>query len=276
MAAYEYTELEQRGLEVAQRYSKLPLQDRMNIIAETFGCKTASIKTSPCTGKWRGTSDISLVFDNGVSLGIGNHRTPQAKTVKVQSECVNSTLARYNPEIVAEAKARLVPALLEREARDNAVAAQKGLKPYTFLTVELYDGSEKSASGNLGWYYVTLAVDGKIFGLAETGLYHDIAGGELRESRPNYFVAGALKDSAVDFVYDNVGHSSTSSLYKMPLTGKARANAEKALAERTASGRGEKPSIRALLEDAKKSRPPQERPAHAMGQKAPGRNEGER
>lgn len=276
MAAYEYTELEQRGLEVARRYSKLSLQERMNIIAETFGCKTASIKTSPCTGKWRGASDISLVFDNGVSLAIGNHRTPQAKTVKVQSECVNSTLARYNPEIVAEAKARLVPALLEREARDNAVAAQKGLKTYTFLTVELYDGSEKSASGNLGWYYVTLAVDGKIFGLAETGLYHDIAGGELRESRPNYFVAGALKDSAVDFVYDNVGHSSASSLYKMPLTDKARANAEKVLAGRTASGRGERPSIRALLEDAKKSRPTQERPAPAMGQKAPGRNEGER
>lgn len=103
-----------------------------------------------------------------------------------------------------------------------------------------------------------------------------LRGGELRESRPNYFVAGALKDSAVDFVYDNVGHSSTSSLYKMPLNDKARAHAEKVLAERTASGRGEKPSIRALLEDAKKSRPPQERPAHAMGQKAPGRNEGER
>lgn len=272
MAAYELTELEQRGLAIAQRYSKLPLQDRMNIIAETFGCKTASIKTSPCFGKWRGTSDIFLVLDNGVSLAIGNCRTPQAKTAREQNECVNGTLAHYNPEIVAEAKARLVPALLEREARDNAVAAQKGLKPYTFLTVEMNDGSEKSQSGYLGWYYVTLAVEGKIFGLMETGLYHDIAHGELRESRPNYFVAGALKEKAVDFVYGNVGHSSTSSLYKMPLTDKIRANAEKALAERTA----ERPSIRALLEDTKKGQSQQERPASAMGQKAPGRNEGGR
>ena len=62
------TELEKKGLEIAQRYSKLPLQSRLDIIAQTFGCKTASIKTSPCSGKWRGTSDISIVFDNGVSL----------------------------------------------------------------------------------------------------------------------------------------------------------------------------------------------------------------
>jgi len=235
----DYSELQQKGFEIAKRYEKLPLQDRINIIAETFGCKTASIRTSPCTGKWRGTSDISLDLDNGSSLFIGNCRTPQAKTAKVQNEYVNGTLANYNPEILAEIKTRIVPALLKREADDNAVAAEKGLKPYTFLNVEMNDGSDKESSSHLGWYYATVAVDGKIFALVETGLSHDIARGELSELRPYYFVAGALKENQVDFVFNNVGHSSTSGLYKLHLSDDARSRAEKRLNERICGLNGE-------------------------------------
>ncbi len=272
----ELTALQQRGLEIARPHFKLPLQAKMDIIAETFGCKTASIKTSPCTGKWRGTSDISLVFDNSRSLFLNNYRTPQAKTAKVQNECVNAALVSYNPEILAEVKAKAIPALLERETRDNAVAAQKGLKPYTFLTVELNDGADQSSSGYLGWYYVTLAVEGKIFALLETNLCHDISKGEFSDS-PRYFAAGALKEQDVDFVFSNVGHSSISGLYKLPLGDKARANAEKALAERTNADRGEKPSIHAFLEDTKKRQAAQERPDHTVaGKPHPGRNGGER
>lgn len=272
----EYTELQKKGMETAGQYCKLPLQAKIDVIAETFGCKTGSIKTSPCTGKWRGTSDISLVLDNGCSLFLDNHRTRQAKTVKVQNECVNSALARYNPEIVAQTKARAIPALLMREAKDNAIAEKKGLKPYTFLTVEMNDGSDQASGGYLGWYYVTLAVDGKIFAFLETGLSYDIARGEFSD-RPNYFVAGALKERDVDFVFNNVGHSSVSGSYKLPLSGKARANAEKAFAERTAPGRCEKPSIRTFLNDMKKRRATQEQPGQAIVQKPhPGRNEGER
>jgi len=232
-AAMRPTDLQQKGLEIARRYENRPLQDRINIIAETFGCKTASIRTTPCTGKWRGTSDISLDLDNGASLFIGNHRTPQAKTARVQNECVNGTLANYNPEILAEIKTRTVPALLKREAEDNAIAAQKGLKPYTFLNIEMNDGSDKQSGGYLGWYYATVAVDGKIFALVETGLNYDIARGVLSESRPNYFVAGALKENEADFVFNNVGHSSASGLYKIHLSDKARERAEKTLNEIT-------------------------------------------
>ena len=98
------TELEKKAVEIAKGYEKLPLQDRIDVIARTFGCTTGKIETSPCRGKWRGTSDISIRFDNGASLAIGNYRTPKAKTVKVQSECVNAVLVRYNPEIVQATK----------------------------------------------------------------------------------------------------------------------------------------------------------------------------
>lgn len=155
------TELQEKALEIADRYKDLPLQGKIDIIAQAFGCKTGEIRTSPCTGKWRGTSDMTIRFDNGASLFIGNHLTPKAKTVKVQTECVNRTLVQYNPEIVKATKEAALPALLRREAKDNEIAAQKGLKPYTLLNVEFNDGADEKTGGYIGWYYVTLAVDGK-------------------------------------------------------------------------------------------------------------------
>jgi len=250
----EYSQLQQKGFDIAKRHENLPRSDKIAIIARTFGCKSAVIKTSLCTGKWRGTSDISLVLDNGSSLGIGNYRTPQAKTAKVQNECINNTLARYNPEILAEIKALAIPTLLKREAADNAIAAQKGLKPYTFLNVELNDGSDEKSAGYLGWYYATVAVDGKILALVETGLNYDIARGTFKESRPDYFTAGALKENQVDFVFNNVGHSSTSDLYKLHLNDNVRERAEKRLDERISDLNGEprqRPSALDKLASAK-------------------------
>ena len=156
------TELQKKAAEIAKKYESLPMQDRIGIIAQAFGCTSGKIETSPCSGKWRGTSDVSIHFDNGTSLFIGNHRTPKAKTAKVQNEYVNAALLRYNPEIIAAAKEAALPILRKREARDNEIAAQKGLKPYTLLNVEFYDGTDDKTAGHMGWYYVTLAVDGKI------------------------------------------------------------------------------------------------------------------
>ncbi|WP_298035246.1 LPD25 domain-containing protein [uncultured Dysosmobacter sp.] len=208
------TDLQKKAVEIAKGYENLPLQDRINIIAQTFGCTTGQIETSPCRGKWRGTSDMSIRFDNGTSLFIGNFRTPKAKTVKVRSECINSVLVQYNPEIVQATKEASLDALMKRAEKDNAVAAEKGLKPYTVLNVELYDGTDDQSSGYIGWYYATLAVDGKICTHIETGLHYDIMGGKVSDTpttRP-YYPAGALTDADVDYVFDTVGFSSASGL----------------------------------------------------------------
>ena len=231
------TELQEKALEIADRYKDLPLQAKIDVIAQAFGCKTGEIHTSPCTGKWRGTSDMTIRFDNGASLFIGNHLTPKAKTVKVQTECVNRTLVQYNPEIVKATKEAALPALLRREAKDNEIAAQKGLKPYTLLNVEFNDGADEKTGGYIGWYYVTLAVDGKICTHLETGLSHDIADGKVSDThtRADYFTAGALKEADVDYVFNNVGFSSASGLYALPLREDVLERAEKTLAERTAA-----------------------------------------
>ena len=124
---------------------------------------------------------------------------------------------------------------MEREAKDNTIAAQKGLKPYTLLNVEFNDGADSQSSGYMGWYYVTLAVDGNICSHIETGLNYDIADGKVsaEPTREKYFAAGALKDSEVDYVFNNVGFSSASGLYALPVSDAVLQRAEKTLAERT-------------------------------------------
>ncbi|GHU45705.1 hypothetical protein FACS1894120_1040 [Clostridia bacterium] len=53
----QFTEFEIWAKNLAEtKYAKLPLQDKINVIAQTFGAKTGEIITRPCTGKWRGKS----------------------------------------------------------------------------------------------------------------------------------------------------------------------------------------------------------------------------
>ena len=243
LAAEPLTDLQKKAMEIASGYEKLPLQGKIDVIAQAFGCTTGKIETSPCSGKWRGNSDISIRFDNGLSLGIGNEPTPQAKTKKAQNKYIQSVLVRYNPEIVRLTKETALAVLKKKEAMDNAIAAEKGLKPYTVLTVELHDGAEDIHTGYLGWYYVTLAIDGKIFAHLETGLSYEIAEGKVSEmpTREKYFVAGALKPEGVDFVFNNVGFSSTASLYTLPLGSTVRERAEKELAQRNITPIAEAP-----------------------------------
>ena len=234
-AAPPLTDLQKKAAAIAEKYEALSTQEKIGVIAQAFGGTAGRIETSPCTGKWRGTSDISIRFDNGASLFLGNRLTPKAKTAAVQRELVNDTLLRYNPEIVSATKEAALASLMEREAKDNAIAAQKGLKPYTLLNVEFNDGADGQSSGYMGWYYVTLAVDGNICSHIETGLNYDIADGKVsaEPTREKYFAAGALKDSEVDYVFNNVGFSSASGLYALPVSDAVLQRAEKTLAERT-------------------------------------------
>lgn len=267
-AAEELTTLQKKADEIAKKYESLPLQEKIGIIAQAFGCTSGKIETSPCYGDWRGTSDIFIRFDNGGTLSIGNCKTPRAKTVKAQNEFVNTTLKRYNPEIVAIAKETALAALRKREAKDNAIAAEKGLKPYTLLNVELNSGADSRNGGYIGWYYVTLAVDGKVRVHLESGLSYEIASGEVSEtpSRRKYFVAGALKESDVDYVFDNVGFSSTSGLYSLPISKDVLERAEKTLADRMESAHPamQEPPVTKTAPDSNKTRDPLA-PAYKVG-----------
>ena len=175
--------MQEKALEIADRYKDLPLQGKIDIIAQGVWLQD---RRNPHVPLYRQMARHQRHDDPFLTtarpLFIGNHLTPKAKTVKVQTECVNRTLVQYNPEIVKATKEAALPALLRREAKDNEIAAQKGLKPYTLLNVEFNDGADEKTGGYIGWYYVTLAVDGKICTHLETGLSHDIADGKVSDT----------------------------------------------------------------------------------------------
>lgn len=200
-----------------QKYCGLSMQEKICIIAQVFNCKAGEIRTSPCHGKWRGTSDISIRFDNGNELFIGNCQTKKAKTKAAQSELVDRTLGLYNPERIQENKALAFSVLKVRGQKDNAVAAEKGLQPYTLLDIGFNDGNTPGCSIYLGWYYAVLKIGETLRIHLETGLRYDIM--DRRTSpefdRDVYYTAGGLQDDEVDYVFNNVGFSSKSGLYTL-------------------------------------------------------------
>ena len=220
----------------AEKYKALPFNEKISVLATTFGCRSGTIKTSPCTGDWRGTSDVSLVFDNGNSYFLGNGLTPKVKTKNRQNEMLNTALELYNPETIELSKETALAALKQREVLDNMAGAKMGLKPYTVLNVEMRDASvpvHDIGSDHVGWYFVTLAIDGKIRAHLETNLSYGVKSGTTSTvpEREKYFPAGALHENDVDYLFNGVGFSSSSSLYTLQLTEKERMRAEKTLKE---------------------------------------------
>lgn len=72
----------------------------------------------------------------------------------------------------------------------------------------------------LGWFYIPIKLsNGETVNFLESGLNANIR--HLIEDeddkvhmRRHYFVAGGLEDKEVNFIFDSVGHSSTSRMYK--------------------------------------------------------------
>ena len=55
------TELQEKALEIADRYKDLPLQAKIDVIAQAFGCKTGEIHTSPCNVGFSSASTLYTV-----------------------------------------------------------------------------------------------------------------------------------------------------------------------------------------------------------------------
>ena len=225
------TTMEQRAKEIFEKYKNLSLQGKVAVLARTFGKKSGTIQSTPCFGKWRGSSDVVIRFDDGTSLFVGITLTPKAKTVSWRTEYIDGLLTQYNPEIIAEKKACALPILLEREKLDAAVAKEKGLPPYKMLTVEMQTDDYYS----LGWYYVTLEINGKIHPHRETILAYDISKGNLQAAPSRtYFTSGGTDPSNVDYVFDNMGFSTKDNLYTTIMSANALERALQAQKERMA------------------------------------------
>ena len=184
----------------------MTLQEKMNEIASTFGATTGVKASKRCRGKWRGTVDYSIMFDNGEQLFIGN-----SSSRRKFSDFVGDAYELYNPLTVHMTKEFALEQLRLRSSQDNAIAEKMGFLPYEVVSVEFIK-SEKD--GYIGWYYIVLKIDGELTTHLESGLDYDIRKQKFSEKVKNYYTAGALKDEEVDYIFCGVGFSTKSTIYK--------------------------------------------------------------
>lgn len=175
-------------------------QARMNHLAALFGAHKGEKVGSSCSGKWAGTSDYSVKFDNGYQFYISNGMKYFDEELEDKVNIYEGFYSRRND---------IVSILREMETEDNKVAAEKGLKSYHVVDADFIRKSDLFQ----GWFYAVIEVDGERTTIQETGLHCSIRnycsdGNKnhlLSETSSKYFVAGGVEKP--DFVFHNVGFS---------------------------------------------------------------------
>jgi len=162
----------------------------------------ARVEATTCHGKWRRTFDYSLVFDSGYLhlQNISNHHSKRERTGWI-IEVLSDAKQKYE-NLFANATT-VFEALLEREKADNALAAEKGLKPYTLKRF----GIETSGLC-CGWSYLVLDIGGVERLHITTDLNYDIFDcnlDRLRKQSKQYHPAANYKEKEIDFIQGGVG-----------------------------------------------------------------------
>ena len=205
--------------------------DLIEAIAPTFGATHGRVTTKPCTGKWRGNSDVRIMFDNGSKLSIGVAATRKAKTKTMQREFLKEAYALLSPDAVEARKRRAMRALRELESKDAEIARAHGVEPYRVLAVEL--GQVESVLTCP--YYVVLAVGDRIVtngSLDEFSRFveHD-KWDRLATPASSFRVSRYSNKTSIDYVFHGIGFDADSyAVYSVP--DEVLANARKVLADR--------------------------------------------
>lgn len=158
-----------------------------------------------CTGKWRGTIDYSLVFDNKIELFISNGM--ESFNSRVKSICDDIIYFKEN-------KANLLIQLKERIIYDNEIAAKLGLYEVEILDLDICEENELYCT----WPYILMRVNGIEFFFVETGLkyalYKNNLAEYLKRKMPHISTAGAVEKPT--FIFSNTKYSHVDELYKIP------------------------------------------------------------
>ena len=146
-----------------------------NELCALLGHKSWTKEGSRCTGKWAGTTDYSLRWDNGERMFISNGMTNFEEQVREEVEMLKRTRSKEHQQAIME--------VLREYERDDAVLAKEcGMKSYKVLgLIECYGEPQF----NFIRWGLRLDIDGKIVDFVETGLSWDIEGGaaKLRETK---------------------------------------------------------------------------------------------
>ena len=178
-----------------------------NELCALLGHSSWTKEGSRCTGKWAGTTDYYLRWDDGTRMFITNGMACFEEHVRKTVEMIKRTRNKEHQEAVMEV-------LREYERDDAVMAKENGLKSYHVLgLIEIID--------NIGsiWWGLRLDIEGQTIDFRESGLDLDIQRGadKLRETKEReagckLWTAGGV--DTPDYVIHGVGHCTTYDCYR--------------------------------------------------------------
>ena len=194
-------------LKIKKQVSKR-IQDKVNQLAKLFNAETGTIIYTNCTGKYKGCKDYSVLFNNGEEYFINCG-------YKYFEECLDSLIQKFTT--FNNIKDRVIEVYKNLEEKDKEKSLYLNKTPYEILDIDYCKYGHY-----IGWFYLKLKVGDNIFNMTESGFNADII--SLTESKEfnnikfkdrSYFTAGGLNDNEVDYIFNSVGFSSLSPLYKI-------------------------------------------------------------
>lgn len=173
-------------------------------LTQLMGYTTFTKVSRRCTGKWRGTTDYSLIFNNTITLAISNGMERFYETVEAHI----LFLKRFG-----ENKINMLQQIREQVVADNLIAEREGLSLVTVKDIKVNTSFEPY----LLWSYLILEVNGQTFNFIETGLKYAIQNNKIGEQlalKQNIlYTAGAVQEPT--YIFCNVRFSHLDNLYKI-------------------------------------------------------------
>ena len=160
---------------------------------------------SRCCGKYKGTTDYSLVFDNKVCFFISNGMSSFSE--RLIEHIRDVTIFQNHKEEMFQAVCRQVE-------QDNLTARKEGLLAVKCLSLEIC----KTSTIYFLWPYIRMEVGGQQFDFIETGFTMAIFRNELEKhfqwaNARDTFTAGAVEKPS--FIFQNVRFSHLDGLHKI-------------------------------------------------------------
>lgn len=177
---------------------------KAQMLAELLGHTSCTRTTEACSGKWAGTYDHSLVFEDGTSLFICNGSENFNKTIEYYIECM---------ENLSENNKKIMIGLLQEQAKKDAIkASAEGLLPCHPISINIKADVFFDIT-------VLMKVEEKEFFFNTSNLSYALRGGPEklkeyldRKNSDELFTAGAVKEPT--FIFTNVRFSHKDDLYK--------------------------------------------------------------
>lgn len=167
------------------------------MLTQTLGYSTFTKIGESCRGKWRGTTDYSLIFD-------GKHEFFISNGMKYFAEKLKEYILQF--QTFEKYKKDMFQIICDQVVKDNQTAVQEGLLPVKCVSLDLI----RTTSSCFLWPYIRMEVAGIQFDFIETGIKIAIFNNELvkhfEEVNTRQIYTAGSEDSPT-FIFGNVRHS---------------------------------------------------------------------